>query len=121
MNRDDLAELVTAAATPAPWRREIGARVYGDERLIIDAGPRGRANAELIAAARNVLPELLRRLDLAEQALAAISALHFDSRTGVDGDPNYWEGICEAVDVARPTLAAIRRPLDQTETDEDQQ
>lgn len=94
--RIDLDELrkLADAATPGPW--EAGdvwvytKPIYSDDNRLSDVlgmkfadedrasseHARGLRNAEVIAAARTAVPELLDRLAAAEAKLAAVEALH---------------------------------------------
>jgi hypothetical protein len=116
MTRDELAAL-EAAATPGPWACTEGGTMWdGRGWFLTDADA---ADAALIAAARNVLPELLRRLDLVEQALAAVldepdwGQLRY-------GPVEQWNEAAAREKAARArardVLAAIRAPLDTDET-----
>lgn len=102
MTRDDLLKLAEAA-------RDARDAVFADDR-----GSKGATDAEALTlgqfgmAAMDVLPELLRRLDLAEQALAAIVSVFWDPKPlDVGAQP--------ASTQARDALAAIRAPLDTAE------
>jgi hypothetical protein len=136
MTRDELAALETAA-TPGPWILIPGARnIWQDGpdglHLIVSAPGQPALltldTAALIVAARNVLPELLRRLDLAEQALAAIETGLLPCRECGDAHvprpqppptADTWAAadghayrVIAPDEAARAALAAIRAPLD---------
>lgn len=99
MTRDDLLKLVEEAG--AEWPDDFTTEQGAD---LIQAGVRfNRIGPKII-------PELLRRLDLAEQALAA-----FCDPGGSDWVGNFIAR-ADALGPARGALAVIRRPLDTDET-----
>lgn len=97
MTRDDLLKLVEEAG--AEWPDDFTTEQGAD---LIQAGVRfNRIGPKII-------PELLRRLDLAEQALAAVVSVFWDPEPlDVGAQPASIQ--------ARDALAAIRAPLDAAE------
>ena len=112
----DALEAVAAAATPGPWEVQAccpGNLHYeiGDGLGLVAADSQDIADAALIVAAVNALPDLLARARERDAAIDERDRL----RDGIEALVSRWSF---SVDIGRPTVIDnLRTLLDQTAND----